>query len=54
MEEISIPPNANWFVPLTCQCTPDNGLIYAGVTKLIYVAPNGKHKDSKVIDLKKR
>lgn len=54
MKELSIAPNANWFVPSICQCTPDNELIYVALTKIVCIAPKERKSESKTIDAKKR
>lgn len=51
-----IPPNPNWFVQSIFFCTPDNGLIYGAMTKIVYIPPKSElgKKDIKVIDLKNK
>lgn len=39
MNSLMIPPNPNWFMQSTCHCTPDNGLLYGAMTKVVYIPP---------------
>lgn len=55
MDKLIIPPNPNWFMPSWCHCTPDNGLIYGAMTKIVYVPPKtGRSDEIKVVDLKSK
>lgn len=55
MDKLIIPPNPNWFMPSWCHCTPDNGLIYGAMTKIVYVPPKtGNADEIKVVDLKSK
>lgn len=56
MEKLVIPPNPNWFIPSTCYCTPDNGLIYGATSKIAYIAPrqDSKHPAVKILDIRKK
>lgn len=49
-----IPPNPNWFMQSLCFCTPDNGLIYGAITKIVFIPPTSKdtaESEIKIIDL---
>lgn len=56
MDNLMIPPNPNWFMQSTCHSTPDNGLIYAAMSKVVYIPAKTQNADSniKVIDLKNK
>jgi hypothetical protein len=56
MDKLIIPPNPNWFVPSTCYCTPDNGLIYGGTSKIVYIPPKREEsKDPvKILNIRKK
>lgn len=52
-----IPPNPNWFMQSICYCTPDNGLIYGAMTKIVYIPPksiNAESAETKIFDLKNK
>lgn len=56
MNSLIIPPNPNWFMQSICYSTPDNGLLYGGMTKIIYIPPKLENAGSqiKIIDLKNK
>lgn len=56
MDKLMIPPNPNWFMQSICYCTPDNGLLYGAMTKIVYIPPKSKIADAetKIFDLKNR
>lgn len=55
MNKLMIPPNPNWFMQSVCHCTPDNGLIYGAMTKIVYIPPKlGDENEIKVFDLKNK
>jgi len=56
MNNLMIPPNPNWFMSSVCQSTPDNGILYGAMTKLVYIPPASEAASSqvKVIDLKSK
>ncbi|CRK87478.1 CLUMA_CG001279, isoform A [Clunio marinus] len=56
MQKLVIPPNPNWFMQAICHCTPDNGLLYGAMTKVVYIPPEEEDasKDVKIIDLKNK
>lgn len=56
MDSLMIPPNPNWFMQSVCHCTPDNGLIYGAMTKIVYIPPKSEaaSKAIRVIDLKNK
>lgn len=57
MDNLMIPPNPNWFMQSVCHCTPDNGLIYGAMTKIVYIPPpkaDAGDKEIKIIDLKNK
>ena len=56
MNKLMIPPNPNWFMQSIFFCTPDNGLVYGAMTKIVYIPPKSEigEKDIKVIDLKNK
>lgn len=51
-----IPPNPNWFTQSILYSTPDNGLLYGSMTKIVFVPPITEidSKEIKVIDLKNK
>jgi hypothetical protein len=56
MNKLMIPPNPNWFMQSICYSTPDNGLLYGAMTKIVYIPPKTEidSKDLKVFDLKNK
>lgn len=57
MDKLMIPPNPNWFMQSICYCTPDNGLIYGAMTKIVYIPPKSKNAElaeTKIFDLKNK
>lgn len=55
MNNAMIPPNPNWFMQSVSYCTPDNGLIYGAMTKIVYIPPKtASASEIKVIDLKSK
>ena len=56
MDGLIIPPNPNWFSQSVCYCTPDNGLIYGAMSKIVYIPPKSENVESKIkiIDLKNK
>lgn len=51
-----IPPNPNWFMQSTCHSTPDNGLLYGAMSKIVFIPPKSENADTriKIIDLKNK
>lgn len=55
MNKLMIPPNPNWFAQSCCYGTPNNGLIYGAMTKIVYIPPKTENADEiKVVDLKNK
>lgn len=56
MDKLVIPPNPNWFLQSICYTTPDDGLIYGAMTKIVYIPPkeNTASCEIKIIDLKNK
>jgi hypothetical protein len=55
MNKLLIPPNPNWFMQSIFFCTPDNGLIYGAMTKIVYIPPKSEVDSGvKLIDLKNK
>lgn len=57
MDKLIIPPNPNWFVPSTCYCTPDNGLIYGAASKIVFISPKqeeAKDPAIKILNIRKK
>jgi hypothetical protein len=55
MNKLMIPPNPNWFMQAACHCTPDNGLIYGAMTKIVYIPPKSENaSEIKIFDLKNK
>lgn len=57
MDKLMIPPNPNWFMQSIFCCTPDNGLLYGGMTKVVYIPPKtetGSSQAIRCIDLKNK
>lgn len=54
-----IPPNPNWFMQSICYSTPDNGLLYGAMSKIVYIPPKPKEAKAaasgiRIFDLKNK
>lgn len=56
MDQLIVPPNANWFMKSLCSCTPDNGLLYGAMKRIAYIPPKTKAGGAtlKMFDLKSK
>lgn len=51
-----IPPNPNWFLQSICFATPDGGLIYGAMTRIVFIPSkeNAASNGIKTIELKNK